>query len=67
MIDLRLLTVSIDKGDGVNLILGQSHLVKTVEDIHETLVQTVRGIKLASLFGRRLVSCWCVDTEPKRR
>ena len=37
-------------------MLGQSHLVKTVEDIHEALVQTVRGIKFASLFGRRSVS-----------
>ena len=31
-------------------MLGQSHLVKTVEDIHEALVQTVRGIKFAVAF-----------------
>lgn len=31
-------------------MLGQSHLVKTVEDIHEALVQTVRGIKFGVAF-----------------
>jgi len=31
-------------------MLGQSSLVKTVEDIHEALVQTVRGIKFAVAF-----------------
>ena len=31
-------------------MLGQSHLVKTVENIHEALVQTVRGIKFGVAF-----------------
>ena len=31
-------------------MLGQSHLVKTVEDIQEALVQTVRGIKFGVAF-----------------
>jgi uncharacterized protein len=50
MIDLQLLTVKIDKPDGVNVILGQTHFVKTVEDIHEALVQTVPGIKFGVAF-----------------
>ena len=38
-------TVRIQKPEDVNVILGQSHFIKTVEDIHEALVQTVPGIK----------------------
>jgi uncharacterized protein len=29
--------VTIDKPDGMNVILGQAHFIKTVEDLHETL------------------------------
>ena len=35
---MELLTVPIDKPDDLNVILGQSHFVKSVEDLHETLV-----------------------------
>ncbi len=34
----------------VNLILGQSHFIKTVEDIHEALVGAVPGIKFGLAF-----------------
>ena len=37
-------------------MLGQSHLVKTVEDIHQALVQTVRGIKFGVAFCEAFVS-----------
>ena len=47
---MRLATVRIDKPDEVNFILGQSHFIKTVEDIHETMVQTVPGIKFGLAF-----------------
>jgi adenosine/AMP kinase len=30
--------VPIDKPDDANVILGQAHFIKTVEDLHETLV-----------------------------
>jgi adenosine/AMP kinase len=43
--DLRV--VPLQKPDDINLILGQSHFIKTVEDIHEALVGAVPGI----LFG----------------
>jgi uncharacterized protein len=42
--------VSISKPDEVNLILGQSHFIKTVEDIHEALVTAVPGIKFGLAF-----------------
>jgi len=51
--------VSIDKPEDMNFILGQSHFIKTVEDIHEALIQTVPGIQFGFAFcessGPRLV------------
>jgi adenosine/AMP kinase len=56
---VQLVTVKIEKPDDINFILGQSHFIKTVEDIHEALVQTVPGIKFGLAFcessGERLV------------
>ena len=47
---MELKTVAIDKPDDSNFILGQSHFIKTVEDIHETLVQAIPGIKFGVAF-----------------
>lgn len=47
---VQLTTVRIDKPEDINFILGQSHFVKTVEDIHEALVQSVPGIKFGVAF-----------------
>lgn len=47
---MELKTVQIRKPEDVNLILGQSHFIKTVEDLHETLVNTVPGIKFGLAF-----------------
>ena len=46
--DIR--TVKIEKPDELNLILGHSHFIKTVEDIHETMVNTVPGAKFGLAF-----------------
>jgi adenosine/AMP kinase len=48
MIELK--SVLIDKPPEVNIIIGQSHFIKTVEDLHEVLVQTVSGIKFGLAF-----------------
>ena len=47
---MNLLTVKIQKPEDLNFILGQSHFIKTVEDIHEALVSTVPGIKFGLAF-----------------
>ncbi len=47
---MELLTVRIDKPDDINFVLGQSHFIKTDEDIHEALVQAVPGIKFGLAF-----------------
>lgn len=47
---MELMVVQIEKPEVINLILGQSHFIKTVEDLHETLVGAVPGIKFGLAF-----------------
>jgi adenosine/AMP kinase len=47
---MELFTVAIDTPEGGNVILGQSHFIKTVEDLHEALVNSVPGIKFGLAF-----------------
>lgn len=44
------ITVKIEKPETVNIILGQSHFIKTVEDLHEVLVGAVPGIEFGLAF-----------------
>jgi adenosine/AMP kinase len=47
---VNLISVTIRKPDPVNLILGQAHFIKTVEDLHEALVTAVPGIAFGLAF-----------------
>jgi adenosine/AMP kinase len=47
---MELKLVTIDKPETLNFILGQSHFIKTVEDVHEALISTVPGIKFGLAF-----------------
>jgi adenosine/AMP kinase len=47
---MDIVTVSIEKPDDVNLILGQAHFIKTVEDLHEALAGAVPGIRFGLAF-----------------
>ena len=51
--------VPIDKPDDVNIIIGQSHFIKTVEDLHEVLVGVGGPLRFGVAFceasGARLV------------
>ena len=47
---MELKTVKIENPDAFNLILGQSHFIKTVEDIYEVIVTTVPGAKFGIAF-----------------
>ncbi|MCD6367673.1 MAG: adenosine-specific kinase [Candidatus Aenigmarchaeota archaeon] len=51
--------VKIDVPEGCNIILGQSHFIKTVEDLHEDIAETVPGAKFGIGFceasGKRLI------------
>lgn len=54
---MDLITVSIDKPEDTNFILGQSHFIKTVEDIHEALVNSVPGIRFGLAFCEASGAC----------
>ncbi len=64
---MDLVTVAIEKPENTNFILGQSHFIKTVEDIHETLVNSVPGIRFGIAFceasGKCLVRWSGTDPE----
>lgn len=54
---MELTTVKIEKPETTNFILGQSHFIKTVEDIHEALVTAVPGIKFGVAFCESSGKC----------
>ena len=62
---MQLTNVPIEKPDPINFILGQTHFIKTVEDVHEALVNAVPGIKFGLAFceasGKCLVRCSGTD------
>src|SRR6516164_6185376 len=63
---MELTVVPIVKPDAANFIFGQSHFIKTVEDLHEALVGAVPGIRFGLAFceasGKRLVR-WSGNDE----
>ena len=54
---MNLITVKIEKPEDSNFILGQSHFIKTVEDVHEALVTAVPGIKFGLAFCEASGKC----------
>src|SRR2546425_9557969 len=42
--------VPIENPSGLNVILGQTHFIKTAEDVHEALIGSVPGIKFGVAF-----------------
>lgn len=55
--DMKLTAVTIEKPEPVNFILGQTHFIKSVEDIHEALVSAVPGIKFGLGFCEASGKC----------
>lgn len=47
---MELISVRIEKPEETNVILGQSHFIKTVEDLHEAIVQTNPQMKFGVAF-----------------
>ena len=64
---MELKVVQIEKPEELNLILGQSHFIKTVEDLHEALVTAVPNIQFGLAFcessGPALVRTSGTDEE----
>ncbi len=47
---MNITTVRIEKPDDMNFILGHSHFIKTVEDLHEAIVQVQPAMKFGLAF-----------------
>jgi len=54
---MEIRTVEIKKPEDINFVLGQSHFIKTVEDLHEALVGAVPGIKFGLAFCEASGKC----------
>jgi adenosine/AMP kinase len=54
---MHLTTVQIQKPEEINFILGQSHFIKTIEDLHEAMVSAVPGIKFGAAFCEASGKC----------
>ena len=54
---MEISVVQIEKPEEVNFIFGQSHFIKTVEDLHEALVSAVPGIKFGLAFCEASGKC----------
>jgi adenosine/AMP kinase len=55
--NMDLAAIKIEKPADINFILGQSHFIKTVEDVHEALVGAVPGIKFGLAFCEASGKC----------
>jgi hypothetical protein len=66
---MELKIVAVDKPAEVNLILGQSHFIKTVEDLFEALVASVPGVRFGLAFceasGHCLIRAEGTDPDMK--
>jgi len=51
---MELEAIHIEKPEDVNLILGQSHFIKTVDDVNEALAGSSPGLRFG--LGRRLLA-----------
>ena len=49
--------VKVEKPEAVNFIFGQAHFIKTVEDLHEALVNTVPGVRFGVAFCEASGKC----------
>ena len=54
---MELTTLKIEKPEPINFILGQTHFIKSVEDLHEALVSAVPGIKFGLAFCEASGKC----------
>jgi len=49
--------IKLEAPEGCNLILGQSHFIKTVEDLHEAITNTVPGAEFGLAFSEASGDC----------
>ncbi|PKO10246.1 MAG: hypothetical protein CVU40_06525 [Chloroflexi bacterium HGW-Chloroflexi-2] len=54
---MEIISVTVEKPEEINFVLGQSHFIKTVEDVHEALVASVPGIQFGFAFCEASGKC----------
>ncbi len=54
---MELMTIRIDAPQETNLILGQTHFIKSIEDLYEVLISSVPGIKFGVAFCEASGKC----------
>jgi len=59
---MELMVVKMEIPEGSNLVLGQSHFIKTAEDLYEAMAGTVPGAKFGIAFSEASGECPC---EPR--
>ncbi len=55
--DIKLITVDIEKPEDMNFILGQTHFIKSAEDLYETMVNSVPAGKFGVAFCEASGAC----------
>ena len=67
---MEIKVVKVEKPEDVNIIIGQAHFIKTVEDLHEVLISASPNIKFGFAFcessGKTLVRAEANSEELKR-
>ncbi len=54
---MEIISVTVEKPEEINFVLGQSHFIKTVEDVYEALVSSVPGIQFGFAFCEASGKC----------
>jgi adenosine/AMP kinase len=54
---MNIKTIKLETPEGCNIILGQSHFIKTVEDLYEAIINTVPGAKFGIAFAEASGDC----------
>lgn len=54
---MEIKTIKLDYPEEANIILGQSHFIKTAEDLYEIMVSSVPGVKFGLAFNEASGPC----------
>ncbi len=55
---MEIKTIKMDTPEGINIIIGQTHFIKTVEDLYEVMVSSVPNARFGIAFCE--ASCDCL-------
>ncbi|MBM3286765.1 MAG: hypothetical protein FJY88_05370 [Candidatus Eisenbacteria bacterium] len=59
-------TVTVERPEDTNVVIGQSHFIKTVEDVYEAMVNSVPGVKFGVAFCESSGPCLIRHTGTDR-